>query len=78
MEIGTKIKQVRESKGLTAKFVSSKIGISPSALSRYENNERKIKADLLPKLAKVLGVDIQIFFDYKVGDSSILNQKTSA
>lgn len=67
LNIGFKIKSIRQSKGMTAKFVASKVGISPSALCKYENNKRAIRADLLPTFADVLGVKLQDFFDEKVG-----------
>ena len=69
--IGTKIKRIRQAKGMTARFVAQKVGISPSTLCKYENNTRMVRVDLLPIFAEILGVDVQNFFEDDVGDSSI-------
>lgn len=68
-QLGTRIKNIRISKGLTAKFVSNGVGVSPSTLSKYESNRRKIKAELLPSFASVLGVNVEDFFTKNVGDT---------
>ncbi|MDT3416134.1 transcriptional regulator with XRE-family HTH domain [Brevibacillus aydinogluensis] len=68
--IGTKIKHIRQEKGMTARFVAEKVGISPSTLCKYENNTRMVRADLLPIFAEVLGVDVQNFFEDNVGKTS--------
>lgn len=70
--LGTVIKKIRKSKGLSGKFVSIKLGIDPSTLSKYESNERRIDAELLPKLASILGVDVAIFFDDVVDETPII------
>jgi len=64
--LGTVIRDIRRAKGLTAKFVSEKVGIDPSTLSKYESNDRKIKAELLPNFADALGVKVEDFFTQKV------------
>lgn len=69
-KIGTRLKEIRESKGLTAKYVASVLGVSPSTISKYESNERSVKADMLPKLAEALNTDIENFFKKEVGDTS--------
>lgn len=67
--LGEKIKIIRVKKGITARFVAKKVGISPSTLCKYEKNSRAIKADLLPAFAEALGVEVTDFFDQKVGES---------
>lgn len=67
-KIGNVIKKIRRSKGLSGKFVSERLGIDPSTLSKYESNMRKINAELLPTLAEVLGVKVEDFFKKNVGD----------
>jgi transcriptional regulator with XRE-family HTH domain len=71
IKVGTVVKNIRISKGMSAKHVSEQLGISPSTLSKYESNDRKISADLLPDLAKALGVGIEVFFNHNVGESAI-------
>lgn len=72
-KIGSRLREIRLEKGLTAKHVANVVGISPSTLSKYESNDRAVKAEILPKFADALGVDIQIFFEHKTGDTSTLS-----
>lgn len=69
-KIGTRLKEIRESKGLTAKYVASVLGVSPSTISKYESNDRSVKAEMLPKLAEALDTNIEDFFKQKVGKTS--------
>lgn len=67
--LGSSIKQIRKSKGISAKHVSDLLGIDPSTLSKYESNDRKINAELLPTIAEILGVKVEDFFKQNIGDS---------
>jgi transcriptional regulator with XRE-family HTH domain len=58
LNIGTAIKDIRKSKNIPSKVLAKKLGISPSTLSKYESNDRKIKADMLPSIADALGVPV--------------------
>lgn len=69
-KIGSRIKEIREAKGLTAKYVASVLGVSPSTISKYESNERSVKADMLPKLAEALDTNIENFFKQEIGETS--------
>lgn len=68
-KLGKIIKSIREKKGIQAKFVAAQIGVDPSTISKYENGDRKISAEMLPSIAEALGVKIEDFFDQKVGVS---------
>ncbi|WP_103110664.1 helix-turn-helix domain-containing protein [Brevibacillus reuszeri] len=69
--LGEKIKSIRIEKGITARFVAKKVGISPSTLCKYEKNSRAIRAELLPAFADALGVDLKVFFEEIVGKTPI-------
>lgn len=56
--LGTAIREIRIDKKLSNKTVSQRLGIVPSTLSKYESNERKIKAEMLPSIADSLGVTV--------------------
>lgn len=60
-KIGTNIRLIRQSKGITATFVASKLDKSPQWLSNIEKNKRQISIDDLINIAAVLGEDINIF-----------------
>lgn len=63
--IGTRIKTIRESKGMTQKHLSEKLGYnSSSTLSMIENGHLDFSASKIPELANILGVEINaLFFD---------------
>lgn len=63
MEIGKKIKKIRESKGLSAKEVISIAGIGSAMYSRIENGVNEPSLATLEKIAKALGVKIADIFD---------------
>lgn len=60
--INKNIKTIRQSKGLTQKFVAQQLGMSPMQYYRIENGLTKVDANILPKLAEELGVKPAIFF----------------
>lgn len=68
--VGSRIREIRKSKGISATFVASKLGLHPSTIGKYENGERGIDADLLPKIADALGVNVSIFFASEIDVSS--------
>lgn len=63
--IGKRIFHLRKSLNLTQKELAKKAGITEATLSRYENNRRKPKAEVVKKIAEVLGCTT----DYLLGQS---------
>ena len=58
MTTGERIKMLRKQKGISAESIAEKIGVSPSTIYRYENNDiASMKIDNLKSIAKILGVD---------------------
>lgn len=55
---GKGIRTFRENLGLTQEGVSAEVGISTRHLSRVENNEQKLTAKLMEKLASVHGYSL--------------------
>jgi transcriptional regulator with XRE-family HTH domain len=66
MEIGDRIRKLREEKGLSLRELESRIKISYSHLSRIENNKKKPNLDLLELLAEFYDVPLHEFFGDKV------------
>lgn len=58
MEIGTKMKKMREFRDLTQNDFSELLGISLSSLFNYENNKRMIPLDILVKASNILQVNL--------------------
>lgn len=61
-----KIRQLRETEGLTQKDLAAKVGVNPSAVNRWESGEKTPDLVNLVKLADLFGVTI----DYLLGRTS--------
>ncbi|MGB9801898.1 MAG: helix-turn-helix domain-containing protein [Arcobacter sp.] len=55
-ELGKKIRELREERGYSTRYVANKIGVSDSAYRSYENGNRKPDVVKIVKIAKVLNV----------------------
>lgn len=62
MNVGEKIKKVREAKGLSQKEVASALGMNPSQYSKIESGKVDPQCSSVEKIAKALGVDIADIF----------------
>ena len=56
MTIGKRIALLRRRKGLTQEELANHMGVSPQAVSKWENDQTCPDISLLPKLSKLLGV----------------------
>lgn len=52
--IGERARKRRMALGITQKHVATQLQVSPNTYSNYENDVRKIEADMIPKLANIL------------------------
>lgn len=71
MNIGLKIKEFRQSKGISQEELAYAISKSKSSVQKYENGETSITVDILEDIANALGINIVQFFSNDVDD--ILN-----
>jgi transcriptional regulator with XRE-family HTH domain len=67
-DFGTRLKEVREEKGLKREVLADQIGTSAAIIGRYERSERTPSVDIAKKIAEALGVSL----DYLVGDTTVL------
>lgn len=58
MDIGKRIEQVREEKGLTQSALAREMGVSQSAVSQIEAGERNPSYDMLRQIAAALKVSV--------------------
>lgn len=63
MDIGKKIKTLRLSKNTTQEALAREIGVTPQAVSRWENGSAMPDITLLPALSIYFGVRIDDFFE---------------
>ncbi len=67
-DLGSKIKKVRESRGLSQGELGEKIGRSGSAISSYECNVQAPPMDVLLSIASALNVSINYLVEWDNGD----------
>ena len=58
MTIGKRIALLRKEKGLTQEELANHMGVSPQAVSKWENDQTCPDISALPKLAELLGVTV--------------------
>ena len=58
MTIGKRIAHLRKEKGLTQEELAQHMGISPQAVSKWENDQTCPDISALPKLARLFGVTV--------------------
>ncbi|GBR76051.1 transcriptional regulator MerR family [Candidatus Termititenax persephonae] len=56
MELGSKIRETREQKGITLRKLAKDIGVSPSFISQVEQSKAQPSVDSLTQIARTLGV----------------------
>lgn len=68
MEIGTKIRKVRELRNYTQEYMAEKLDVSQSSYSRYEKDEGNLTLAELEKISAILGMKVEdlINFDEKM------------
>lgn len=64
MELGKKIKQLRQSKGVTQETLASALGVTYQAISRWENETTMPDISFLPKISVFFGVSIDELFEF--------------
>ena len=65
MTIGKRIAHLRKEKGLTQEELASHMGVSPQAVSKWENDQTCPDISALPKLSKLLGVTVDELLEGK-------------
>ena len=60
---GEKLRQVRENKGYTLKYVAQKAGVSESLVSQIEHNHVSPAIDTLLSLADILDINLEYLFE---------------
>ncbi len=64
-DIGSEIRKQLKLRGMSQKELADACGITEAAVSRYLNHGRMPKTIILNKMAEVLSVDVNIFFNEK-------------
>ena len=64
MNIGNRIHELRERRGITQEQLSAALGVSPQAVSKWETSVGCPDISLLPVIAGYFGVSIDTLFEY--------------
>ena len=62
MEFGTKIKTLRNKRGITQEALAKAMGVTPQTVSKWENDVTMPDVALLPELSVFFGVTIDELF----------------
>ena len=65
MTIGKRIAALRKEKGLTQEELATHMGVSPQAVSKWENDQTCPDISALPRLARLLGVTVDELLEGK-------------
>lgn len=63
ISLGQRIKQIRESLGLSQQIVAEQLGVSRPSISLIENGERRVCAEELRKLAEIFNMSVDALLD---------------
>ena len=63
MDIGKKLKELRQLENMTQKEAAVKLNISRSALTNYEANRRTLSPDMLVRFSKLYNVTVDYILD---------------
>ena len=75
MKPGEKIKEIRESKGITQKALAKSAGIMPSTLGKYERGVLNPKIETVEKIAKALDCHVLDIIDIEFFGKADINEK---
>jgi len=68
--IGKKIRQLRNMKGVSQGSLASKSGVTFQQVQKYEKGVNRVSASRLYDFAKILNVDVKVFFDPILADEA--------
>lgn len=66
MSLNENIRKLRKEKGMTQEQLAEVMGITVGAVSKWESGLSNPDISLLPKLAELFGISIDVLFDYQV------------
>ena len=66
-DIGSQIRELRKTRGMTLQFVAGHVGVSIGYLSQIERNQSKLTIGVLTRIAHLLGVNVNWFFAPNAG-----------
>ena len=78
MNLGNNISEKRKAKGMTQEELAANLGVSPQAVSKWENNLSCPDISLLPAIAKIFGMSVDELLDAASATENVGEEKTFA
>lgn len=79
MDLGDRVKELREKAGLTQEELAEKMGVQRNTVWRWENKKANLRADNIQRLSTVLNIDASEIMtpeeDKTLYDTSVLESK---
>jgi len=75
MEVGTKIKKIRELRSYTQDYMAERLNISQSTYARFEKDDTDITLSKLEQIAEILDIKVEDLINFT--DKFIFNNYTS-
>jgi len=72
-QVGTRIRKIRENKGISQEAMAMDLEITQSNYGRLEKNDQRLTVPKLQKISKYLDITISYLFDEK--SAKIINQQ---
>lgn len=66
--VGTKIRKIREEKGIKQEFMAHELEITQSSYGRLEKDDNRLTVPKLQKITEVLNISISVLFGEKAGN----------
>lgn len=73
MSVGSRIKELRESKEITRNALANSLGVTVGAISNYENGVSSPKEPILFKIMEILGCDANYLFQDSINMPTMEN-----
>jgi transcriptional regulator with XRE-family HTH domain len=70
---GKRLQTLRKQRGLTQEDMADRVGVSPQAVSKWENDQSYPDITLIPTVATILGTDINYLFGKKEEEITMEN-----
>ena len=76
MNLGNNISEKRKAKGMTQEELAANLGVSPQAVSKWENNLSCPDISLLPAIAKIFGMSVDELLGAASATENVGEKKT--
>ncbi len=70
--LGRRIAELRKNKGMTQEELAEQMGVSPQAVSKWENDQTCPDITLLPKLAALFGTSVDVLLSGEKAEAPVV------